>query len=166
MSGEARSLAGLESVPQELWPARADPRVGAIVSLAGDALFFGQAGLARIAVPVLAIGGTLNSDSPYLWGTHPTYECASGTAKVRIALTDAEHMIFTGPCEWSSLLLSFFTGEFCSEKHLDRNRAHDLFNHFVTAFLLATPGELAFTVWLLWNGVDVERWQARERESS
>jgi hypothetical protein len=27
--------------------------------------------------------------------------------------------------------------------------------------LLSVPGELAFTVWLLWKGIDVERWKER-----
>lgn len=31
--------------------------------------------------------------------------------------------------------------------------------------VLAVPGELAFAVWLLWKGVDVERWEARARGS-
>ena len=32
-------------------------------------------------------------------------------------------------------------------------------------FALAIPGELVFTAWLLWKGVDGERWQARARQS-
>jgi hypothetical protein len=31
--------------------------------------------------------------------------------------------------------------------------------------VLSIPGELAFTIWLLWKGVDVEKWNAREREA-
>ena len=31
--------------------------------------------------------------------------------------------------------------------------------------VLAIPGELAFTVWLLWKGVDPVRWEARARQS-
>jgi hypothetical protein len=31
--------------------------------------------------------------------------------------------------------------------------------------VLAIPGELAFTAWLLWKGVDVERWKERALES-
>jgi predicted dienelactone hydrolase len=129
--------AGLDSVPEGLWPAWADPRVDAIVPIAGDAFFFGQAGLAEITVPVMAIGGTLDSDSPYMWGTHPTYDYVSSPTKVRIALNDAEHMIFTGPCEAVPWLLSFFTDEFCADPGWDRYYAHDLIKHFVTAFLLA-----------------------------
>ncbi len=55
---EMASLAGLDTVPEGLWPAQADPRVDAVVSIAGDAFFFGKAGLAEIDVPVMAIGGT------------------------------------------------------------------------------------------------------------
>lgn len=131
-------LAGFQSVPAGLWPAWADPGIDAIVPLAGDALFFGQSGLAEITVPVMAIGGTLDSDSPYIWGTYPTYEYVSSHTRARVALIDAEHMIFTGPCERASLLLSFLTGEFCSDSHWDRARAHGLIKHFTTAFLLAT----------------------------
>jgi predicted dienelactone hydrolase len=67
-------LAGLESTPDGLWPAWADPRIAAIVPMAGDAFFFGHEGLSEINVPVLAIGGTKDNDAPYEWGTHPAYE--------------------------------------------------------------------------------------------
>ncbi len=134
---EMASMTGLNSVPEGLWPAWADPRVDAIVSMAGDAFFFGQAGLAVIDVPVMAIGGTLDKDSPYMWSTHPAYEYVSSHRKVRIALENAEHMIFTGPCEKTPRLLKFFTDEFCSDSSWDRNYAHSLVKHFTTAFLLS-----------------------------
>jgi predicted dienelactone hydrolase len=132
-------MAGLDSIPEGLWQqAWSDPRIDAVVPLAGDALFFGQDGLAEITVPVMAIGGTLDRDAPYMWGTYPTYEHASSATKVRIALLDAEHMIFTGPCEAIPLLLRPFTNDFCSDPGWDRNYAHDLISHFTTAFLLDT----------------------------
>jgi predicted dienelactone hydrolase len=131
------ALAGLDSIPERLWPqAWSDPRVGAIVALAGDALFFGQDGLAEITVPVMAIGGTRDDDAPYMWGTYPTYEHASSVEKARIALVDAEHMIFTGPCEAMPLLLRPISNEFCSDPGWARSYAHDLTRHFTTAFLL------------------------------
>jgi len=105
--------------------------------MAGDAFFFGQAGLAEIRVPVMAIGGTQDNDSPFMWGTHPSYEYASSSTKVMIVLDGAEHMIFTGPCEKVSWVLKFFSAEFCSDSGWDRSYAHDLINHFTTAFLLA-----------------------------
>ena len=136
---EMAALAGLVSVPEGLWQQTwADSRIDAIVPMAGDALFFGEDGLAEITVPVMAIGGTRDNDSPYMWGTHPTYEFSSSSAKVRVALVDAEHMIFTGPCEATPLLLRLISDEFCSDPGWDRNYAHNLINHFTTAFLLDT----------------------------
>ena len=158
---EMAEMAGLDSIPEGLWPqAWSDPRVDAIVSLAGDALFFGQDGLAQISVPVMAIGGTLDSDSPYLWGTHPTYEFVSSPTKVRIALIGAEHMIFAGPCEAIPLLLRFVANEFCSDPGWDRNYAHDLTSHFTTAFLLETlqgdqaPHEVLLPDAVRFNGIE------------
>jgi predicted dienelactone hydrolase len=130
-------LAGLDSVPDGLWPAWSDGRVDAIVPMAGNAFFFGQASLSEISVPVMAIGGTADADSPYMWGTYPTYEYASSTAKVRVSLKDADHMIFAGPCETIPWYLRIFSGEFCSDQAWDRAYAHGLIKHFTTAFLLA-----------------------------
>jgi predicted dienelactone hydrolase len=131
------SLAGLDSVPEGLWPEWADLRVDAIVPMAGDAFFFGQAGLAEITVPVMAIGGTNDKDSPYIWSTHPTYEYTSSSKKARVALEGAEHMIFTGPCEKIPWYLKLFSDEFCADSGWDRVHAHDLVKHFTTAFLLS-----------------------------
>jgi len=131
------SLSGFDTIPEGLWSEWVDPRVDAIVPMAGDAFFFGQTGLAEITIPVMAIGGTLDSDSPYMWGTHPTYEYASSPRKVRVALDGAEHMIFTGPCEKIPWFLNFFSDEFCSDPGWDRIYAHSLIKHFTTAFLLA-----------------------------
>lgn len=136
-AADMAELAGLDSVPARLWHQDwSDPRVDAIVPMAGDALFFGQDGLAEIGVPVMAIGGTEDTDSPYMWGTYPSYEYVSSERKVRIALEGAEHMIFTGPCEAVPLLLRFISGEFCSDPGWDRYYAHDLVKHFTAAFLL------------------------------
>ncbi len=129
-------LAGLDDVPDSLWPSWGDERVKAIVPIAGDAFFFGQPGLSKINVPVLAIGGTADVDSPYLWGTHPSFEYSSGPRKAEVALIDAEHMIFTGPCESIRWYLSFLSREFCSDANWDRSYAHEITKHFTTAFLL------------------------------
>lgn len=148
--GEMAELAGLSTVPEGLWPAQAVESVDAIVPIAGDALFYGQPGLAEITVPVLAIGGTDDEDSPFEWGTKPTYQFASSDRKALLGFIDAEHMIFTGPCEHIPVYLRIFSGEFCSDRYWDRTHAHELTKHFVTAFLLAelkddagAAGELA-----------------------
>lgn len=133
---EMAYLAGLNAVSEGLWPDWSDPRVDAIVPMAGDAYFFGQVGLAQIDVPVLAIGGTLDSDTPFLWGPQPTYEHASSSKKALLALNDAEHMIFSANCESIRWYAKLVVGEFCSDSVWNRNQAHDLVAHFTTAFLL------------------------------
>lgn len=130
-------LAGLDETPDGLWPAWTDRRIAAIVTMAGDAFFFGHEGLAEINVPVMAIGGTKDNDAPYEWGTHPAYEYSSSPRKVLISLTDAEHMVFTNPCVKIPFYLKLFSREFCSDTDWDRNYAHELVSHFTTAFLLA-----------------------------
>jgi predicted dienelactone hydrolase len=130
-------LAGLASIPDGQWPNETDPRVDAIVPMAGDAYFFGQASLAKIDVPVLAIGGTLDDDTPFQWGPQPTYDHVSSDTKALLALNDAEHMIFSNTCESIRWYAKLLVGEFCSDTVWNRNQAHDLIAHFTTAFLLA-----------------------------
>lgn len=134
---EMADLTGLDGVPKGLWPKTADPRVDAIVPMAGDAYFFGQPGLAPIDVPVLAIGGTLDSDTPFLWGPQPTYDHTASPRKALLALNDAEHMIFSNTCESIRWYAKPLVGEFCDDSVWNRNQAHDLISHFTTAFLLA-----------------------------
>ena len=58
------------------------------LSMAGDAAMFGEHGLAELSVPVMAIGGTADTDSPFEWGTRLTYDNVSSARKVEIALTE------------------------------------------------------------------------------
>jgi predicted dienelactone hydrolase len=131
------ALAGLDPHPPDLWPAWADPRVDAIVPMAGDAYLFNQAGLAPIDVPVMAMGGTQDSGTPFAWGAQPTYEWASSSKKVRIGFQGAEHMVFAGVCQSASRLANLAIAQMCSDPVWDKKRAHDLVGHFATAFLLA-----------------------------
>ncbi|MCC6615689.1 MAG: hypothetical protein IT320_19625 [Anaerolineae bacterium] len=130
-------LAGLDGVPEGLWPSMGDERVDAIVPMAGDAFFFNEAGLAEITVPVMAIGGTADTGTPYMWGTYPTYEDVSSETKVRVGLENGEHMIFGSSCEALPFFAEIGFYSFCSDPVWDMDRAHDLINHFTTAFLLA-----------------------------
>ncbi|MEZ5098388.1 MAG: hypothetical protein R3C15_00955 [Thermoleophilia bacterium] len=136
-SHEMAELAGLASVPSGLWPAWKAPGVDAIVSMAGDAYLFDRAGLAEISVPVLAIGGTADTDTPYSWGTQPTYDFTSSAMKAKVTLHDAGHMVFTGPCNRVRRLMTILPGGFCADSSWDRGRAQALVRHYTTAFLLA-----------------------------
>lgn len=143
------ALAGVE--PEDgLWPAWGDPRVDAVVSMAGDAAMFGERGLSEITIPVLAIGGTADVDSPFEWGTRLTHEHVSSERKVEVGLEGAQHMIFAGECESTRRILNLVSLGFCSDPGWDRGAARDLVRHYTTAFLLAeltsdpdAAGELA-----------------------
>lgn len=87
------ALAGLDDVPAGLWPSVADSRIGAVVSLAGDSYLFGDAGLASLDVPVLAVGGTADADTPLDWGGELTAASAAGSALLEV-VEDGAHMDF------------------------------------------------------------------------
>jgi predicted dienelactone hydrolase len=129
--------AGFDSPPDGLWPAVADPRVDALVPMAGDSYFFNEDGLAVITVPVMAIGGTADTGTPWLWGPQPTYEYASSARKVLIGLEGAEHMIFAGPCERMPRVMTLAMKYVCGDPAWELGEAHSLIAHFATAFLRA-----------------------------
>ncbi|HNT78630.1 MAG TPA: hypothetical protein PKH77_26775 [Anaerolineae bacterium] len=131
------ALAGLGPNPPKLWPAWADPRVDAIVPLAGDAYLFNQAGLAPITIPVMAMGGMQDTGTPFVWGAQPTYEYVSSPRKIKIGFQGAEHMIFAGTCQSTSRLAGMTIEQLCYDEVWDREHFHALVGHFTTAFLLA-----------------------------
>lgn len=129
--------AGLGSVPSGQWPTWSASGVDAVVSIAGDAAMFGESGLADITVPVLAIGGTADTDSPFKWGTRLSYDQVSSTRKVEVAFDDAAHLVFAGDCDATRRILSLVSLGFCSDPKWDRARVHAIAKHYVAAFLLA-----------------------------
>jgi len=135
--GDIADAAGVGSVPAGLWPAWSAPQVDAVVSMAGDAAMFGEPGLGAITVPVLTIGGTADTDSPFQWGTQLTYDHVSSDRKIEVALEDAAHLIFAGDCTSVRRILSLVSLGFCSDSSWDRTEAHDLVKHYVSAFLLS-----------------------------
>ena len=131
--------AGLDPMPEGLWPSVGDPRVTAIISMAGDSSLFDQVGLSKITVPMMAMGGTADTGEPYDWGDKPAYDYAASEQKALVTFVGAEHMIFSTPCAnkpWVSDHPAY--GFFCLDPVWDKDRALDLIHHFSTAFLLDT----------------------------
>ncbi len=128
--------AGLGPVPEGLWPSWGDSRVDAVVPMAADAAMFGPDGLAEITAPVLAIGGTADTDSPFEWGTGAAYAHTSSRHKIEITLVGAEHLLFAGGCDSPRTVLGLVPTSFCSDPAWDRERAHHVVAHYTTAFLL------------------------------
>jgi predicted dienelactone hydrolase len=131
------ALVGADPTSARMWPSLGDSRVDAVAALAGDAVMFGPRGLARITVPLLAIGGTADADSPFRWGTEAAYTHASGDHRAEVGLVGAEHLLFAGGCDAPRLVLRLVPTGFCSDPAWPRQRAHALIAHHTTAFLLA-----------------------------
>jgi predicted dienelactone hydrolase len=97
---EMAARAGLDPMPVGLWPSFGDPRVTAIIPMAGNSYLFDQEGLSNITIPMMAIGGSADTGTPYDWGTKPSYDYAASEQKALVTLTGAEHMIFVTPGEY------------------------------------------------------------------
>ena len=85
--------AGLEPMPAGLWPSFGDPRVKAILPIAGDSYLFDKAGLSKITIPLMAIGGTADTGTPFDWGAEPAYTYASSPRKTLVGFGGGEHFI-------------------------------------------------------------------------
>lgn len=136
---EMAARAGLDPMPQGLWPSLGDTRVTAILPMAGDSWLFDKAGLAKITIPMMAMGGTADTSTPYLWGAKPAYDNASSAQKALVTFVGGEHLIFGTPCENEPWIVDHPAyGFFCFDPVWEKKRVLDLIDHFSTAFLLDT----------------------------
>ena len=135
---ELADLAGLDAVPDKLWPSWSDPRVDAIVGLAPAGEPFGPDGVVGVTVPtMLMVGSADRQVSPELSVDTP-YEHLGSTDKALITFENADHMIYFWKCSDGPWVVDFGAHWACSDPVWDMDRAHDLINHFTTAFLLDT----------------------------
>lgn len=131
------TLRGLSETPQGLWPATSHPNIKAIVLLApSSAPAFGSAGLATVTTPTMIIVGSKDSATVPERNAYPMYQGISSTTKAQVVLENADHYIFVDECIPALILLGQYRR--CSDSVWDMGRAHDLTNHFATAFLLRT----------------------------
>jgi predicted dienelactone hydrolase len=130
--------AGLPTVPSGLWPSFGDPRVKAVISMAGDAYPFDQRGLAELKVPVMAMGGTIDDGTPYTWGAKLTYDHAGSKEKTLITFPGAGHFLFLDPCENLPWVQNFFYRDAICSDAVWRTRPLDIVMHYTTAFLRET----------------------------
>jgi predicted dienelactone hydrolase len=123
---------GVEAEPGQTWPSMADERIDAIVPFAGGSAFITGAGYTNIQVPMLLLQGGDDTSAVPKRG----WEYSSSTEKILVTLEHAGHMLI-GACPGGLVetVPDFFS--VCSDPVWDMDRAHDLINHFTTAFLLA-----------------------------
>lgn len=117
----------------------ADPRVDVAIPIAGEGYWFNEQGLAAITMPMLIIGGTGDNLVPYEWGVRPVYDHTSSQQKALVTLENADHFISLSSCADAPTTLELVGNDFyylCSDAVWDMDRAHDLMNHFIVAFLL------------------------------
>ncbi|MBH23100.1 MAG: hypothetical protein CMH57_01310 [Myxococcales bacterium] len=132
---------GLDEVPGGLWPSMADARVDTIVSIAGDAYLFGEEGLSSVSVPVMFIGGTADTGTPWSWGSQLSFEHVASDERALVGLEGAEHMIATARCEdmpFTASMPDEYAGYFCQDPAWEKSRAHDVIHHLTTAWLKHT----------------------------
>ncbi len=130
-------LRGLDSVPEGLWPATTDPRIKALVPLAPAAApLFGEHGLAAVSIPTMILVGSADDVTVPENDAYVMYEQISSPDKALVVFENAGHYVFVFECTDVAIRFGFF--DRCSDDVWDMQRAHDLTNHMVTAFLLAT----------------------------
>ena len=131
-------LAGLDTIPDKLWPSWGDPRVDVIVGLAPSGGYFGPQGLEGVTIPALLMGGSKDTSVSPEFDIDDPYEQLGSATKALVTFQNADHAIFLWKCSEAPWLLDFDLQSLCSDPVWDMDRAHDLINHFTTAFLLDT----------------------------
>jgi predicted dienelactone hydrolase len=130
-------LRGLDAAPAGLWPATTDPRIKSIVLLApSSAPAFGKTGLAEVTLPTMIIVGSKDAATVPERDAYPMYAGVSSQEKALVVLENAGHYIFVDECIPALILIGQHRR--CSDQVWDMERAHDLTNHFASAWFLKT----------------------------
>jgi pimeloyl-ACP methyl ester carboxylesterase len=135
---EIAAMLGLAAAPESLWPPLYDPRVDAIIPMSPDGDTWGAdyEGVATVNVPTLLMAASHDSLIKPENAEEMIYEHLGAVEKTLVVFENADHLIFFGNCQDAPWLHEFMDWA-CSDPVWDRDRGHDLVNHFVTAFLLA-----------------------------
>lgn len=134
---EMAEHAGLDAVPDTLWPSVRDDRIRAIVPISGDAWFFGEAGLANVDVPVMAMGGTEDFGAPWDWSSLPAFEHTQGAQRVLVGFEGGGHFLPVNVCAdlpWIERIAEIYDFA-CFDSAWDRRAALDTIKHLSTSFL-------------------------------
>ena len=138
-SDEIASMIGLSSSPTGMWPPTNDPRVQAVISMAGDGDIWGAnyEGIASLKVPTMIMGGSKDSINIPEITSYPIYEHLGSPIKSRVIFANGDHMIFFDQCRVAPWLAGDAANYWvCADAVWDMDRVHDLIDHMTTAFLL------------------------------
>jgi predicted dienelactone hydrolase len=129
------ALAGLDGVPEGLWPSWQDPRVDAIFLLAPSSSF-GPDGSAAVKLPAMSLTGSADPMQDVALNVYLTHDNLGSAKKSLVVFQDGGHTMFLNDCH-SATGMAGVAFEWCSDAVWDMDRVHDLVNHFATAFLLS-----------------------------
>jgi predicted dienelactone hydrolase len=136
---EIAAMFGLEAAPDGSWPQQYDPRVDAVVAIVPDGDIWGAEyqGVSSLVVPTMVI---TSSEDPFNLPTHaayPIYAHLGSARKSLVTFEGADHPVITNSCEAQPWVVDVFDLFWlCADPVWDKDRANDLANHLVTAFLL------------------------------
>jgi predicted dienelactone hydrolase len=125
-------LAAVSVKPGELWPSIGDPRVDAIVPIMpGAMLAFGIDGLEAVKVPALIFAGSADAMAIPEYNAYWAYDHLGSAQKGMVEFVNGGH-VMGASCSpaWVAAMPAA-----CTDPVWDLARAHDLFDHFTTAFL-------------------------------
>jgi predicted dienelactone hydrolase len=126
---------GLDVMPEGLWPSARDERIDVVMPMAPDQITFGPEGLGSVTIPTLYFVGTGDFSIPpeeY----NPGFASLGSESAYMVELEYATHGLFSNDCYNNiPMLMEWGWFGFCFEPVWDRSRAHDVINHYATAFL-------------------------------
>ena len=129
------AMRGITTPSCELWPPFDVAGVDAIVPLS-PLSSFGPGSFDQVTIPALLMVGTDDYFPPFYPGAVMAYENLASDHKSLVAFENASHFFPVLNC--SDWFMSHGLYPWCSESVWNMDRAHDLINHFTTAFLLVT----------------------------
>ncbi len=128
--------AGVHCKPGTLWPPLGDPRVDVIVPIMPGPIkpLLNAAGLANVTVPTLLFRSGADTMAPTANNADLVWSFVGSADKTLVTFEGADHLLASTGCSAAWREMCFFC---CADPVWDVDRAHDLLDHFVTAFLLA-----------------------------
>jgi predicted dienelactone hydrolase len=133
-------LAGLDEVPQGMRPSWSDSRVDSMVALSPWVLGLSADSLHEITIPAMVVVGSADSSviPEFEFYKSLAYDSLGSAMKSFVVFENGDHLLWHNTCQDWPWLMDDNPESICHDLVWDMDRAHDLLNHFVTAFLLAT----------------------------
>jgi predicted dienelactone hydrolase len=129
------ALAEADTQPGEMFPAVGDPRIDAIIPFMPGPVYpiLGD-GLSNIEIPVLLFRASEDTMSTNVYSGDVIWTQIGSEYKTLVTFEGADHLLVSSACSTAWQEMCHFC---CSDPVWDVDRAHDLLDHFVTAYLLA-----------------------------